>query len=43
MRKFFCDICRRETAVEERLVRIGVPTPDILDEEHSGDVANAEL
>lgn len=35
MRKFFCDICRRETAVEERLVRIGVPTPDILDEEHS--------
>ena len=35
MRKFFCDICRRETAVEERLVRIGIPTPGILDEEHS--------
>ena len=35
MRKFFCDICRRETAVEERLVRIGIPTLDVLDEEHS--------
>ena len=35
MRKFFCDICRRETAVEERLIRTGIPMPGILDEAHS--------